>query len=332
MPSSQRCEECQGEIIQTVADLVCSKCGLIISPVYVEPTMPYDSNDNSEASSYGVSQGYRLHIADNLGTFIGNYGDWRLRDSNGRSLSSYQSEKFSRLKKINDIYLHTTPQQKREYRGLRILNAVTGTLEVPEKVRSEACYLFRKALKDSAINSTIPELTAGALYLAIRILKVTVRLQDIISAFEQHSSSIEGKNLLKAAVKIKKLTGQTVQPVKSEDFINKAVEALCSSKMVKVSCAKRSVSIDKFRIELRNKTRFLLKNFPLNKRGGRNPYIFVCAVLVAADKILAREKNRPTILTQRLVAQECELAEYSLREHYLKLVKPRFLANTVVSS
>ncbi|MFX1511279.1 MAG: hypothetical protein ACFFCQ_01695 [Promethearchaeota archaeon] len=332
MPEIQRCEECQGEIIQTTSDLVCSNCGLIISPVFVEPLLPYNDDNESTLVSYGVSQGFRLHIADSLGSFVGTYGNWRLRDGKGKSLSPFQYEKFSRLKKLNDIFLHTTSFQKKEYRGLRILNAVGATLEIPESVRSESCYLLRKALKDPTLKSTVLELVAGSLYLAIRITKVTVRLQDIISAFEQRGHIIEGKKLLKAAVGIKKLTGKAIQPTRAEDFINKAIEAICLSSKVKTSCAKRSVPIDQFRCTLRIKTRDLLKSFPPNRRGGRNPYIFVCAMLVAADKLLAKENNRPTILTQRLVAQECQVAEYSLREHYLKLIKPRFLTNSVIFS
>ena len=115
------------------------------------------------------------------------------------------------------------------------------------------------------------------------------------------------------------------------NFIDKAIESLCSSSRVKITCAKRHVSVDYFKDELRNKTRIMLNDFPSNKRGGRNPYIFVCAMLVAADKILAKENSRPTILTQRLVAQECQVAEYSLREHYLKLIKPHYLVNAIVS-
>ncbi len=332
MPENQRCNECNGETVQTVSDNVCNSCGLVLSPVFVEPQLSQNVNEGSDSSSFGSSQGFRLHIADNLGSFMGKYGTKYLRDCNGHSLRSFQSKKYAHLKKLNDIYLHATPEQKRKYRALRILNEASGTLELPKNIQLKACYLLRKTMNSSMIKANIPELIAASLYLSARVLKYIISLKDIIKTFEQQFNSIDGKKILKTAVQIRMLTGQTIRTIRAEDYVNKAVETLCSSAKVKNSCNKRNISIDFFRSELINKTRFLLKEFPSMERGGRNPYVFVCAVLIAAEKLIAWENERPTILTQRLVAQDCQIAEYTLREHYLQLVKPRFIKDSIIYS
>ena len=84
--------------------------------------------------SYGQlaasSKGERLHMVDGLGSFIDFYGTQRLRDAQGNLLSRTMEQTFLRLKRINDIQVHTIGRES-DYRALRVLNSMSNLLQVP---------------------------------------------------------------------------------------------------------------------------------------------------------------------------------------------------------
>jgi len=62
-------------------------------------------------------------------------------------------------------------------------------------------------------------------------------------------------------------------------------------------------------------------------RGSRNPYILAGAIVYGSDKLIARENNKKSILTQSIASRAMEIPEYSIRDHYVKLVKPYLFDN-----
>ncbi|MHA1373332.1 MAG: hypothetical protein ACTSR7_03450 [Promethearchaeota archaeon] len=62
------------------------------------------------------------------------------------------------------------------------------------------------------------------------------------------------------------------------------------------------------------------------RRGGRNPFILTGAIIYLADKLLAKEFNQKAILTQKLISEATNIAEYSIRDHYVNLLKPIFIS------
>ncbi|MFX0126434.1 MAG: hypothetical protein ACFFAE_22645, partial [Candidatus Hodarchaeota archaeon] len=75
----------------------------------------------------------------------------------------------------------------------------------------------------------------------------------------------------------------------------------------------------------------LFLNFPKTNRGGRNPFILAASIIIASDILLARQvlfphcylrSSKRGILTQKHLANLLNIAEFTLREHYLLLAKP----------
>ncbi|WP_455463240.1 hypothetical protein, partial [Candidatus Hodarchaeum mangrovi] len=75
----------------------------------------------------------------------------------------------------------------------------------------------------------------------------------------------------------------------------------------------------------------LLSRFPSFDRGGRNPFILAAAVIIASDILLAqknvfpncyKKRSKRGILTQKYIAKMLDIAEFTLREHFLLLIKP----------
>ena len=80
---------------------------------------------------------------------------------------------------------------------------------------------------------------------------------------------------------------------------------------------------------LTQKCREILEKLTNWHRGGRNPFILTGAVIYLADKLLAQESNQKTVLTQKFISDATNIAEYSIRDHYVNLLKPLFFTKLV---
>jgi transcription initiation factor TFIIIB Brf1 subunit/transcription initiation factor TFIIB len=61
------------------------------------------------------------------------------------------------------------------------------------------------------------------------------------------------------------------------------------------------------------------------RRGGRNPFILTGAVIYLADWLLSIKFKQKRIFTQRIVSEATNIAEYSIRDHFVNLLEPIFL-------
>ncbi len=69
-------------------------------------------------------------------------------------------------------------------------------------------------------------------------------------------------------------------------------------------------------------TRALLQKIPFKARGGRNPYIFTVSTAYAADHIVSKNKlGVRAILSQKAIAEATNVAEYSVRDHYARVIR-----------
>ena len=71
-----------------------------------------------------------------------------------------------------------------------------------------------------------------------------------------------------------------------------------------------------YEIALRDKMLEILRQIPSSKRGGRNPFIFTVSAAYAGDRLIAEERGRRAVLTQKLASSATEVAEYSIRDHF----------------
>jgi transcription initiation factor TFIIIB Brf1 subunit/transcription initiation factor TFIIB len=86
-------------------------------------------------------------------------------------------------------------------------------------------------------------------------------------------------------------------------------------------------SKNEFQNNLLIKCRKILIELPILHRGGRNPFILTGAIIYLADKLLAKENKQKSILTQKIISEATHIAEYSIRDHYVNLLKPLFMNN-----
>jgi transcription initiation factor TFIIIB Brf1 subunit/transcription initiation factor TFIIB len=319
----EECSECGGSLIETSADIVCRKCGLVFGRKFVDHPAAFNLTLEQEDTTH-QSLGSRESVADGLGTFIDYYAPrgyaGLLKDSQGRNLEQNARWRFKRLKRMNDIFFHVDDKQ-REYRGLMIIHRIVGALELSTDLKERASAYFRKACQKEQGSPTIAELAIGAIYLSIRSSKLILKIDDLKQVCDRCGFPLEQKKILWAAAFIRKKASVTLKVPKPEEYLERVLQNLKTADSLKNQIEKANMKPDEYIAQLRQVSLRILHAFPHRKRGGRNPFVFACAAVCGAEIILRKINPRRRILTQRDVATVNKVAEFSLREHFLKTIK-----------
>jgi transcription initiation factor TFIIIB Brf1 subunit/transcription initiation factor TFIIB len=324
-----KCLECGGNLIQTDSDIVCINCGLIAQQIYEKPSIQLISSEGSYGSQY-ASISEQPSKMKTLGTFIGAYQKINFVDFSGTQLELSKKLQYRRLKSLNDIYLHLNGRQ-REYRGFSLLSRMCSSLELTDATKADALFLFQKVHHQLKKKMKLSSIIMGALYLAVRTRKENIELNRLVKAVQSNGYSIAGKDIIRSASLIRQYAKIRVRHVKSEEYLDTIIGRIQKDYLLRNTIQKRTRNREEFFQLLRVVAKQLLNRFPLTKRGGRNPFILAAAMINAADVLLARQKvfpkcylrqSRRGVLTQKKLSEILEIAEFTLREHYLLLAKP----------
>ena len=68
----EKCIECNGNLIRTDSDMVCTNCGLIQAQIYEKPSNQLINTENSNENQYTAISN-RPSSMKTLGTFVGSY-------------------------------------------------------------------------------------------------------------------------------------------------------------------------------------------------------------------------------------------------------------------
>ena len=115
-------------------------------------------------------------------------------------------------------------------------------------------------------------------------------------------------------------------PHRSEDYLIRLADQVIRHKDLPERLVYKGVSWSKkeYQNKLILKCRDILKVLSLERRGGRNPFILTGAILYLADRLVAKEYSQKAVLTQCIISEATGIAEYSIRDHYVNLLKPLF--------
>lgn len=324
------CLECGGNLIQTESDVVCVNCGLVANKIYEKPTIQLIKSEKSFGSQY-ASISERPSAMKSLGSYIGSYKKNLLTDIRGTQIKIPSKQQFMRLKSLNDIYLHFNGRQ-REYRGYHLLTTICNALQITDVAKADALFLFRSVHSHLRGKLKLSSLIMGSLYLSIRSRRENIELARLVAAAQNRGYLILGKDIIKAASLIRQHARIRVSHVKSEEYLDNIISRLQKDNDI-IQHLKKKTIIDKneYFHYLKLGAKKLLINFPQSDRGGRNPFILAAAIIIASDILLAQQnlfphcykrKSRRGILTQKHIARILNIAEFTLREHFLLLAKP----------
>ncbi len=326
----QHCTECLGHIIITNGEYVCSACGLVLArQVVSSPYQMYkeDSSSSSHSKAY-VALGKKSIMVGGLGSFIDYQASRYFYDRGGRPLNPQNQRLFRRLKFDYNLRLRIAKRET-TYRALRSLSRVADFLSLQDSVKDRAAYYYQKMDKklDNADITSHLTLVAYGLMLAVRESKenAPITLQEIADAFQKLGHRVTSRSIIRQALSVKKKLSLAPTKRKSEDYLQRIVSHTINHPTIRLRLRRKGLSIQEYQAQLVKYANQLFSRISISERGGRNPFIFAVAVVYSSDLLIAKMAKRRPILTQRLISKATNAAEYSVRDHYAKLLKRHIL-------
>ena len=327
MVENELCKYCNGNLIETKGELVCSKCGAVNNILYIsENSISQISWDNE------MSPGKRVHIVDGLGSYIGYHNDGFFHDGKGTLLSTKNQYKFRKLKRKYNLRIKISNYET-DYRSLMSLNRVISFLSLSENIRKRAAYLYKivtsseKKKKIDKISNHIV-LVALCLMVAIResASNAPIRMNEIINIFKDLGHRVSGKAIVKLAQSLPSELDISLKVRKSEDYLHRIISNITQNPEVFERLKSYQLDKREYENKLAQFSREILNETNIRTRGGRNPYIFAVSVVYCADRMIGKIRNHRQILTQKSLANICDVAEYSIRDHHRTVLKEKLKA------
>lgn len=314
------CEDCSTQLTETISDYVCPNCGLVAGQKIVDSSYQKNESDYKIYGTQAVEDGNKVSSVNQIGSFVGYYNNWNVADYQGKKINPTKSNHFRRIKKVNDIYSQSKGKE-RLYRALRLLAVISGVLEFPDSIKEDSARIYRNCYK-KLTDIRVADLIAASIYLSSRLNHYNLRVKDLLQSFENENIQVQGKNVLYAATQIRILTGYKVKSTSSEEYLERVVQALINDDEFKIKLQKLHISNMEYGILLRKTSQEILKKLSNDLRGGRDPYALACATVAGADLLIANNfGKRRGFATQRLISRVGDVAEYTLREHFLQIIK-----------
>jgi transcription initiation factor TFIIIB Brf1 subunit/transcription initiation factor TFIIB len=314
---AKKCIECGGVVVVSpFGEYVCTGCGLV-SASALDKDAAFGSLHPSEKSH--VSPGKRLHIVDGLGSDIGYKTQHRFRDAQGTVLSYKMQLLFKRLVMVN-MKVRTSVREG-DFNALRLLNHVTVVLTLNSVVRDRAAYYYQKATGDAEVKNRVITV-AACLLIAAREFEglAPVTLQELAQVFRERGHKVSPRYIVRELPELQRRLGLGVRVRKSEDYVSKIVSDVVAQPEIQRKLREADLEDGEYSASVSSFALSILR--ALTHRGGRNPYVLAAAAVYAADRQLCAETRgvRP-ILTEKLVSRAARTPEYSIREHYCRLIK-----------
>ncbi|MFX0032680.1 MAG: hypothetical protein ACFE8E_07395 [Candidatus Hodarchaeota archaeon] len=324
----KKCPECNGNVILTSHEQVCKECGLIIDQLYVETSYLFDNHlSNNTLNKQYVALGERTDFVGGLGTFIDYESSKYLKDTSGRLLPPNEQTLYRRLKKNYAQFLRIKNHET-EYRIFNILNKITTYLNLNKNIRNNAAYYYKKIIKKEKRVINNISLIGFCIFYAAReeLHNAPINITELSEAFQNFGHRVNPRLILRDGLKYKIHLKKNATPHTSEDYLIRLIDQVINHKDLDSRLESKGCLWDKseYRMKLINKSQKILRQLSSWDRGGRNPFILTGAIIYLADKLLAEKNRYKSILTQKLISDSTKIAEYSIRDHYVNLLKPLF--------
>jgi|GEM_PF-5183129 len=312
--------------------IVCENCGLVVSNIEVEPSYELSSPRSFDEVEKPRSRAYvhpvaRLPAPRKLGSYIDD--PWRRfpEDAKGNRLGAVNSSFVMRLKELNERFLKDKPYLSNR-KAYDILRSLCRRLELPEDVLGRAMYLFSSYSKKFRSKGTkshnIACISACCLLIAIRERgsDYPITVNDVVEALEECGYRGITSNKLFRYMKITlSVLGLKVKPRTTFDFSERVFKEVQLSAEARERLKAAGMEDRDYFMELRRLYYEILRKLKFRIRRSRNPYTLCVAAMYGAMCILAKLRRRKNPITQSLLARICNVAEYSLREHWCLVVK-----------
>ncbi len=325
------CPECKSKKIIQSNELVCSECGIILDQLYVDSSYVISARTiNQLRNSQFVQPGNRIEKSNCLGSFIGYRNPNIMMDSKNNPLPPKSQELYKRLKYKYDVRFRIKNYET-ESRILKILQDIAQVLKLNQNVVKNAAYFYKKICKNEQSIKNHVSLMAFCLFFSIRIenRNAPITLIELATVFQSLGHHVTPQLILKNGVFYKKHINCSAIPKKSEDYFERLISSIVNypNLISRIKKKTKLKSLEQYKALLQTTTMELLTKSSERIRGGRNPFILMGALIYCSDKLLAKRMSVKAVLTQKIASDAMGIAEYSIRDHYVTLLKSLYIAN-----
>lgn len=326
--NSQVCIECGELIIKDGYKWICNNCGLESGESFGESSFLYfDKTTKRNQNKQYVALGKRNDFIGGLGSFIDFEGSKYLRDAKGKPLRPEEQKKFRRLKKSTDFI--RIKDHETEYRIFKVLAKISTHLNLNKNTKIRAAYCYRKIIKSEGKVINNISLIAFCIYYATVEEKESEPLSifEIVEAFNKYGYRVSAKLIIRDGLLYKKHLKSDTMPHRSEVYLTRLIDKVINHEGLedRLRQKKSEWSKEEFNIKITKTCRELLTKLTAQHRGGRSPFILTGAVIYTADRVLAQRNDQKAVLTQKIISEATGIAEYSIRDHYVHLLKRLFI-------
>lgn len=325
------CPECKSRKIIQDNELVCSECGIVIDEIFVDSSYIISAKNTSQLrNSQYVQPGNQIEKSNCLGSFIGYRNPTIMLDSKNIPVPPKNQELYKRLKNKYDVRFRIKNYET-ESRILKILQDISQILKLNQNVTKNAAYFYKKIRKNEAAIKNHVSLIAFCIFYSIRIenRNAPITLIEIARVFQSLGHHVTPQLILKNGSFYKKHIKYAAIPKKSEDYLERLISSIITHPDLFLRIKKKTKlkSLEHYKSLLQSITLELLTKLSEKVRGGRNPFILMGALIYCADKLLAKRISAKAVLTQKIASEATGIAEYSIRDHYVTLLKSLFIVD-----
>ena len=289
------CPECGSKNIildYQHGDLLCNNCGLILDELYLYQGDEWISND-SDVDDHKVRTGppENPRVFDKgLATEIDN----KNRDSYGKPISNENRSQLYRLRKWQKRLRASNALEKNLKKAYQEIDRIGSVLGLSNKMREEACHLYKKAVKKNLIRGrSINCIASSCIYTTCRQFGNPRTMEEISDV-----TLLDKRDIGRTYRFLCRELELKIKPTKSQEYI----ERYCNELDLNVDVIKSAKEI------LNDaETEEILS--------GKSPSgLAAAAIYIAA-------KNKKFKITQEKIANVSSVTEVTIRNRYKEIVE-----------
>jgi len=292
------CAHCLGRIVDAGDELVCSSCG-IVTPKEVVETV-------EERTPHAAD--YTNH---SLGSYMGPL-EFGYEEMRSRGLSGSPST-YKYLKTLSDFSYR---EGVAVYNCARLMERVCEKLELPGSVVGESVAIAKSVmeLREGHGEITLAAVSAFAIINACKRQRVTsVGVREIMDAHRNLGYRVKASIIIQISID----SPVRIGPRMAEEYLGNVLVRL-QQRLPEEG----DVPAGYFNT-LYEAARIALENADGPSRGGHNPRALAATAVYAGEMALSIAEERKRIVSQREIAACVGVAEYTVREQFVEIFRPR---------
>jgi transcription initiation factor TFIIIB Brf1 subunit/transcription initiation factor TFIIB len=301
---SDRCIECSAKVIDLNDELVCTSCGSVMTKEIVE----------SCEERKPQAMDYTKHA---LGSYLGplEYG-YEERFSRGFSKTS---STFRYLKTVSD---YSCRDESAVYACAKLIERICEKLSIPRTVLGQSISIAKSMIEMKKVRGefTTAAISTFSIITACKICGITnVGVKEVIEAHRDLGHRVKTSTIIRMSID----SPIKLRPRRAEEYLNRAIAHLSSDERLASSIRERGLDWTVYCHHLFEIAKEILAMIDEPARGGHSPYALAATSVYAAEAVSAKVESRSKFLTQFDVAQPAGVAEYTVREQYGEIFRPR---------